>query len=505
MKHRVMKHHYLLFFLLIIVFVLPVLVSYVSNSKSKNTTETKAQTAPTMTVIAKNLEIPWALDFLPDGDIIFTERPGRVKTIDSATGTIKQVGTIPDVRTGAESGLLGIVRHPQFVTNSYIYVYYSYDNGGAINNKVVRYKLVNNLLTEPQTIIEGIPGGDYHNGGRMRFGPDGYLYITTGDGNNTANPQNTASLGGKILRVKDDGTAAPGNPFNNRTYTYGHRNPQGITWNGNVMYETEHGPSGTESCCDEVNRIEIGKNYGWPDVRGSETKDGTMLNLLNSGPSANDTWAPSGTAFYNGHIFFGGLKGEALYEVQPEGDSATIVATHFKHELGRIREVIVGPDNQLYITTSNKSTQGGTQQAEDDKIIKLSFGNAVVSPTLTTPPSVDPTYTCLGGTNCAPSISPSTTGIAEPSTTVTEPSTTVTEPTTGTEEPTSGVEEPTITVCPTQETEGLVNVQHKGRGGGGHGDGKGMFSWLIELLIKLINILLGRMGGTPIDVPGNGC
>jgi aldose sugar dehydrogenase len=499
MKKHLMKHRYVLFFLLVIALTLPFFIGSVNNTDIKHNTQTKAQTAPSMTVLAKNLEIPWALDFMPDGNIIFTERPGRVKVLDPQTGDIKQVGTIPDVRTGAESGLLGIVLHPQYINNQYVYVYYSYDNGGATQNKVVRYKLVNNLLTAPQTILEGIPGGDYHNGGRMRFGPDGYLYIATGDGNNTANPQNTGSLGGKILRLKDDGTAAPNNPFNNRTYTYGHRNPQGITWNGNVMYETEHGPSGTESCCDEINRIEIGKNYGWPDVRGNETKDGTMLNLLNSGPSANDTWAPSGTAFYNGHIFFGGLKGEALFEVQPEGDSAEIVATHFKHELGRIREVIVGPDNQLYITTSNKSTQGGSQQAEDDKIIKLNFGVAATSPSPTSPIAT-PTYNCLGG---CPSTTPTGTASGEPTATGTEPSTT--EPTTGTEEPTTGVEEPTITVCPTQEAEGLVSTQHRGGGGGGHGDGKGMFSWLLEFLIKLINLLLGRMGGGSIDLPGNDC
>lgn len=490
MKKHIARHQHLLLLLLVIVVSLPFVVSYITNSKSRHTTETKAQTAPQMTVLAKNLEIPWALDFMPDGNIIFTERPGRIKVLNPTSGQITQVGTVSDVRTGAESGLLGVVLHPQFATNKYVYIYYSYNSGGTVQNKVVRYTLNNNQLTGGTTIIEGIPGGDYHNGGRMRFGPDGFLYITTGDGNNTANPQNTASLGGKILRVKDDGTAAPGNPFNNRTYSYGHRNPQGIAWNGNIMYETEHGPS-QPSCCDEVNQIVMGKNYGWPDVTADQTKAGTEPNMLNTGNDANNTWAPSGTAFYNGHIFFAGLRGEALYEAAVSGNKATIVATHFKHELGRIREVIVGPDNQLYITTSNKSSQGGSQQAEDDKIIRLNFnGSASVAPD---PTDAEPTFNCLA--NECP-LSPSVTASVSTEPSVTEDPSNPGETITG--EPSTGVEEPEPTDCPTNESQ--VSTQHNRHGGGG-----GLFSGLLELLIKLINLLLQRLGGGSIDLPGTDC
>lgn len=484
------KYSHWIFPIISALLFMSLVTSYYVASQTRETTNSRAQAAtPTMTVLAKNLEIPWALDFLPDGNIIFTERPGRVKLLNPTTGVVTLLATIPGVKANKESGLLGIALHPQFATNNYVYIYYTYATG----NRVERYTLANNQLTAPTTIIDAIPANDYHNGGRIRFGPDGYLYVTTGDATVDSSAQDTNSLGGKILRVKDDGTAAPGNPFNNRTYSYGHRNPQGIAWDGTTMYATEHGPS-QPSCCDELNKIEMGKNYGWPDVQGDATKDGTVINLMNSGTDGNNTWAPSGTAFYNGSVFFAGLKGEALYEAKVNGTTATIVTQHFKNQIGRVREAIVGPDNQLYITTSNKSTQGGSAQPEDDKIIKLNFGTAVPSAAPSpTVPLISPTYNCLGPCPTVdPALSPTAPASGEGTISVEEPTVDPNQPTTA----------PEPTVDPCADT---ASVQHWGKHHKKHNGGIGNFmQQLLELLkqlLELIGRLLGGGGGDNPEAP----
>ncbi len=466
-----------------------------STSPERQTTDTKAQTAsPTTTVLAKNLEIPWAIDFLPDGNIIFTERPGNVKLLNVASGQVTPVGTIDDVRAAKESGLLGLVLHPQFTTNNFVYVYYTYNGSGGLQNKVVKYTFTNNQLGNPVTIIDGIPGSDYHDGGRLRFGPDGFLYVTTGDATQDSIAQDPNSLGGKILRVTDDGTPAPGNPFNNRTWSYGHRNPQGLAWDGTTMYITEHGPS-SPSCCDEVNRIEPGKNYGWPDVTGDQTKAGTEKNLVNSGQNGSNTWAPSGTTFYNGSLFFAGLKGQALYEATIQGDSATIVKQHFKNQFGRIRDVVIGPDNQLYITTSNKSSQGGSNNSEDDKIIKVTFAEQPTQIPL--PTAITPTLYCLGASCPTPPEDPTPTHSTVPTTPVTQP--------TGAN-PTTTQPSPTTNPCPTVQTSDLYRKHKKKKNKGGNGFIKAILKFIIGFIDILLRLIFGNTSnpniGNPIN-PGN--
>ena len=189
------------------------------------------------------------------------------------------------------------------------------------------------------------------------------MYITTGDAQNPSLSQNKNSLAGKLLRVTDEGKPAPNNPFNNLVYSYGHRNPQGITWDEDRrLWEVEHGQSAT----DEINLIEIGKNYGWPGIRGDQKKQGMENPILHSG---SDTWAPSGAGYLDGSIFFAGLRGQTLYEGTINGKGVTLTG-HLKGELGRIRDVVVGPDNMLYITTSNRDGRG-IPDAEDDKIIRV--------------------------------------------------------------------------------------------------------------------------------------
>jgi len=229
----------------------------------------------------------------------------------------------------------------------------------------------NGQLSDERIIVDNIPGASNHNGGRIKFGPDSYLYITTGDAQEPSLAQTKSSLAGKILRVTDEGKPTPGNTFDTMVYSWGHRNPQGIAWDkdGN-LWETEHGPSGGSlgTGNDEVNFIELGKNYGWPEIQGNQTKEGMVTPVRNSTPQLS--WAPSGAAFIGNSLFFSGLKGQTLYEAVIENNQITNFKEHFKGKYGRIREVIAGPDGMLYITTSNLDGRGRPNQG-DDKIIRI--------------------------------------------------------------------------------------------------------------------------------------
>ncbi len=320
------------------------------------------EAAPRLSVVTANLEIPWALVFLPDKSALLTERPGRVRIIDS-NGVLNPnpAAVISDVLAQGEGGLLGITIHPDFSNNHFVYLYYTYSsiNDNTLN-RVARFEFENNTLQNPKIIVDSIPGASNHNGGRIKFGPDNFLYITTGDAQNPSLAQDTSSLAGKILRVTDNGQPAPDNPFGNLVWSFGHRNSQGIAWEGNTLWETEHGAS----ALDELNIVEKGKNYGWPAIAGNQTENNMEIPILNSG---SETWAPSGTAFLNGSIFFAGLRGQALFEYNIE---SKILTPHLKEETGRIREVVVGPDNLLYITTNNRDGRGAPNSA-DDKIIRV--------------------------------------------------------------------------------------------------------------------------------------
>lgn len=328
---------------------------------------------PDIQIIAQDLQIPWEVAFLPDGRLLLTERPGRVRLIDQ-NGRLKPepVATIPDVKHIGEGGLLGMALHPDFSQNNFVYLYYTYSaSGNQTLNKVVRYKFDGQTLTSPVLIVGEIPGAPNHNGGRIKFGPDRFLYITTGDAREPSLAQNTNSLAGKILRVTDEGQPAPGNPFdsaggkpfNNRVWSYGHRNPQGLAWDKQGrLWETEHG----SLAADELNLIEPGKNYGWPVIRGSQKRDGMVSPVLQSGDT---TWAPSGMANLDGSLFFAGLRGQALFEALVKDGNAEL-KEHFKGEFGRIRDAVLGPDGFLYILTNNTDGRG-TPRPGDDKLIKI--------------------------------------------------------------------------------------------------------------------------------------
>ena len=320
--------------------------------------------APLATSLAEKLEIPWALDFLPDGSIVFTERPGRIRLIDAQEGLLlKPLLTIDEVAHRGESGLLGIAVHPDFANNHFIYVYFTYQGDENLANRVVRFRKQDRTLLDKKIIIDNIPGATNHNGGRIKFGPDGFLYITTGDASVSNLAQDKNSLAGKILRVKDDGTIPPDNPFpNSPVYSFGHRNPQGLDWDEQArLWVTEHGSRAT----DEVNLIEPGKNYGWPIIRGDENAADMESPVIHSG---KETWAPSGVVFLDGSLFFVGLRGQSLYELGIE--NPTMLYRHLNRNFGRLRDVVIGPDNFIYLLTSNRDGRG-VPTADDDQIIRI--------------------------------------------------------------------------------------------------------------------------------------
>ncbi len=327
-----------------------------------------------VTTIADNLTIPWDMAFLPGGNFLVTERCGTLVELEpnGSTTIIK----LPHPKPKGEGGLLGITLHPDFVNNRYLYLYMSTSEaGGVTQNTVFRYKYVDGKLTNEKIIISKIPGALYHDGGRMEFGPDNLLYITTGDATIPKIAQDKKSLGGKILRLTDDGAIPESNPFKTAVgsssviYSYGHRNPQGLAWdNEGKLWETEHGRSGALSGYDELNLIQVGGNYGWPTIEGPATRTDMISPVLQSG--ADDTWAPASLAYLNGKLYYGGLKGESLYEVTIDGSHVTDFKKHLFQEFGRIRTVRVGPDGMLYLTTSNRDGRG-TPKSGDDKIVKV--------------------------------------------------------------------------------------------------------------------------------------
>lgn len=338
-----------------------------SETSTVSTNLTSDQNIPAITVIAKNLSIPWDLDFLPDGRMLITERTGQFSIFEK-DGTKKVILDEAGTHKG-EGGLLGMVLHPQFSSNYFVYLYMSAPgSNGNTENRVERYRLEKDILSERKVIIEKIPGAIYHDGGRMAFGPDGLLYITTGDATTPKIAQDLESLGGKILRLNDNGSIPTGN-LSGPIYSYGHRNPQGLAWdNEGRLWSTEHGRSGIKTGLDEINLIIKDSNYGWPESEGDTVASGTIKPVLHSG--SNMTWAPASLLYYKGSLFFGGLKGEALYEAVLDGDNIKELKSHFNKEFGRIRTVVLGPDNMLYVTTSNRDGRGSPTE-DDDRIIRI--------------------------------------------------------------------------------------------------------------------------------------
>lgn len=313
----------------------------------------------------QNLQTPWEITLLPDGRLLITERSGSLVLIDADSERIPIVGVLEQ----GESGLLGLALHPEFDQNGLLYIYMTYQGAGSLLNRVERYQFDGKVLSDRMVIIDQIPGDVNHDGGRIEFGPDGLLYITTGDASYGPNAQDINSLAGKILRLHDDGTIPADNPFGNAVYSYGHRNPQGLAWDEQgQLWSTEHGPSGLGSGYDELNLIEIGGNYGWPDIQGDQTREGMISPRLQSG--GNETWAPGDLEIVDGVAYFTGLRGSTLYSVPLNDIRPETLQRHFAIEYGRLRALRLGSDGLLYVGTSNRDGRGSIR-AGDDKIFRI--------------------------------------------------------------------------------------------------------------------------------------
>jgi glucose/arabinose dehydrogenase len=325
-------------------------------------------------VVVKGLEIPWALAFAPDGRLFVPERPGRVRIVDVARGTSDVALTLDDVFAEGEAGVLGLALDPAFTSNHLLYLYYTARTSGGAANRVVRYRESSGRLAEPVVLLDGIPANTIHDGGRLRFGPDGLLYITTGDAANESLAQDVASYAGKVLRLNTDGTTPRANPFSSPIYSYGHRNPQGFDWHPATgdLWASEHGATGN----DEINVIDGGANYGWPRIEGSDTLPGMRSPITFYNPAI----APSGASFYRGqrfpqftnNLFVATLRGTLLLRLRIDAASRRIVGQErlLEGAFGRIRDVVTGPDGYLYFCTNNRDGRG-SPSADDDRILRL--------------------------------------------------------------------------------------------------------------------------------------
>lgn len=328
-----------------------------------------------------NLEVPWSIVFGPEDEMYFTERPGRFMVLEKGKTQAERIAEIDEVVHQGEGGLMGLALHPNFKNNRFLYFSYTFRLKGSLANRVVRYTLKKRTLGDRVVIVNYLPGSAVHNGCRLRFGPDGKLYITTGDAADRQIAQDPSSLGGKILRLNDDGSIPNDNPRpGSGIYALGFRNPQGIDWHprSGLLFETEHGPSGFDGPGggDEVNIVDAGGNYGWPVIHHREQKPGYHSPLLEYTPAV----APASGMFYSGsafpgfqnNFFFGCLRGTRLQRVILDESNPRKVLREeslLEDEYGRIREVATGPDGFIYFSTSN--TSRGNTSSDDDRILRI--------------------------------------------------------------------------------------------------------------------------------------
>lgn len=337
-----------------------------SPSEASAGTAPRARDAPDLShhavTVTTGLDVPWGLAFLPDGTALVTLRDkGTVLHLRPGSAPT-DLGAVPGVAADGEGGLLGIAVSPQFDTDHTVFVYLS----ARDDNRILRMTLGGDTLRPDTVILDGIPKASVHNGGRIAFGPDGYLYIDTGDGTQGSHSQEVRSLAGKILRIDRDGKVPPGNPFGDSpVWTLGHRNVQGLAWDAQGrMFASEFG----QNTWDELNRIEPGKNYGWPVVEGKSDRTG-FVNPLAQWPTSQAS--PSGIAIgHDGAVYMAALRGESLWRIPLDAGAVAGQPERLLHgTYGRLRTVVTASDGRLWLVTSN--TFRGTPRPGDDRILIL--------------------------------------------------------------------------------------------------------------------------------------
>lgn len=326
--------------------------------------------------VAEGLTVPWSIAFTSSERMLVTERGGMIREIVNGELNPDPIMVFEDVAAKGEAGLMSLAVDPQYESNHYLYACYAYSGNSSAANQVVRLVDNGNSVSIDTVILDTLPSANNHAGCRIRFGLDGKLYVTNGDALQPSSAQDLNSLAGKILRINSDGSIPEDNPFRGSpVWSYGHRNPQGIDWqpeNG-LMYSTEHGPSGFDGPQggDEINLIQAGGNYGWPLVSHDEKREGTIAPVIQFTPAE----APASLSFYSsdvlpmftGRLFFGALRGEGLVSVRLSDTDPTEIVSVEKiiSDIGRVRDVVQGPDGFIYFSTSNRDGRGRAREGDD--------------------------------------------------------------------------------------------------------------------------------------------
>lgn len=314
--------------------------------------------------VATGLRSPWGLAFLPDGSALVSERD-TARVLRLVDGTVDEVGTVPGVFFGGEGGLLGLAVSPTFDSDGFVYAYAT----TAGDNRVLRMTLGDGGLSAPEVLLDGIPASSIHNGGRLAFGPDGMLYVTTGDAADTTTSPRPDSLAGKILRLTPDGEVPTDNPDpSSPVYSSGHRNVQGLAWDEQgTLWASEFGAR----TWDELNLIRPGADYGWPVHEGAGGAADGYVDPVVQWPT--DQASPSGVAAARGTVYLASLRGQRLWAVPVGAGRAGEPQAFFTGELGRLRTVALAPDGSLWLVTNNTDGRGSPRDG-DDRILRLTLG-----------------------------------------------------------------------------------------------------------------------------------
>jgi glucose/arabinose dehydrogenase len=315
-------------------------------------------------VVAGGLEVPWGMTFLPDGSALVAERDSaRVKHVDPR-GEVRDVGRVRGVSGRGEGGLLGLALSPTYESDRLLFAYFT----AGEENRIDRMTYDGRRLGAQRRVLGGIPAAGVHDGGRIAFGPDGYLYVGTGDAGRSEQAQDRGALGGKILRITPDGRPAPGNPFpGSPVYSLGHRNVQGLAWDSRgQLWAAEFG----QNRWDELNRIEAGANYGWPQVEGREGGGGRYVDPVAQWPT--DEASPSGIAVAGNAVYLAALRGARLWQVPIPGGRPGRPRALLTGDYGRLRTVTAAPDGSLWLSTSNRDGRGSPRRG-DDRILRLTL------------------------------------------------------------------------------------------------------------------------------------